>query len=452
MRVHYIEEDSCTIAYFPRTLRYFVVNETMKDFINAVEEGVSRESIISRLEISGDQYDAFNEKIRVCLGDNDYLVDEYSTKKLFLEKLSLNISNDCNLRCKYCYANGGKYHSSRQIMTQETAHRALEIFFNHFDTIEKVALFGGEPTQNMEVIRYVCEYVYEKNEKTGQKTYLGMVTNGTQVTDELIELINKYDIQVTISFDGTKEAQDVARVFANGEGTAQVVMDNIRKLQQYTSQPASIEVTYHKYHQENQMKVMDIVRSIKQQIGDVDIHIVPMGCNQKEPIKELMLDNLDEFLDAIDEALSEKGEGLSYTFLDCILESLTKKTPSKYICDAAINALSVSTNGDIYPCSVLTDMKDEWGGSIYNENVLDEQQFEYMISRYLKFNKIENEKCSKCFAHTACFACLGMNAITNGSPFELDESLCELNRQMLEKIIIKLNDLQREARRNELLA
>ena len=149
MRVHYIEEDLCTIAYFPRTLRYFVVNEAMKDFINAVEEGWSEESIIAKLEITADQYNVFNEKIRESLGEDDYLIDEYNTKKTFLEKLSLNISNDCNLRCKYCYANGGKYHSSRQIMTQETAHRALEMFFNHFDIIEKVALFGGEPTQNM---------------------------------------------------------------------------------------------------------------------------------------------------------------------------------------------------------------------------------------------------------------------------------------------------------------
>ena len=235
---------------------------------------------------------------------------------------------------------------------------------------------------------------------------------------------------------------DIARVFPNGEGTSDIVLTNIKKLQKYTSQPAGIEVTYHKKHQENNMSILDITKAIKKDIGDVSIHLVPMGCNQNESKNELMLDDLSAFVDAIDEVFSEEGEGLSYTFVDCILEGLTKKTPSKYICDAAIGALSVSAKGDIYPCSVLTDRKDEWGGSVYDEDVLSGKQFEHMMNRYLTFNKIENQRCSQCFAHTVCYACLGMNAITNGNPFELDGQLCELNRKMLEEIIKKLNRIK----------
>lgn len=440
MRVHYIQDEEKVIAYFPRTLRFFNINAKTREFIDALEAGLTKDKIITDLKISDEQYDTFNIKLQECLGTEDYLVDTYkSSYDHTLNNLSLNISNDCNLKCKYCYANGGVYHSPKQLMSIETAQRALDCFYNRFECINKISFFGGEPTQNLPVMSYVCEYVHNRNINKENKTFLGLMTNGTQITQELIELVNKYDIQVTISFDGTKEMQDIARVFPNGEGTSQVVLDNIKELQKYTSQPSAIEVTYHKQHEVNNVGIMDINRYIKENIGNVEIHLVPMGCKHNEPIEELDLENLDTFLDTVDEVLSEEGQGLSYTFVDRIMESLKEKLSSMYICDAAINSLSVTAKGNIYPCAVMVDRQSEWGGSVYDEDIFNSEQFKNMLNRYLEFNKKENAYCSQCFANTVCYGCLGMNAITKGTPFELDEKMCALNKKMLEKIIIKMN-------------
>ncbi len=440
MKVHYIQDGDNVIAYFPRTLRFFNINDKTRQFIDALIAGDTEESIMTNLDISNEQYEQFNIKIQEYLGADDYLIDNYKNNyEHTLNNLSLNISNDCTLKCRYCYANGGVYHSPKQMMSIETAEKALECFYSRFEHINKVTFFGGEPTQNLPVMSFVCEYVQIRNSDRENKTALGLMTNGTQVTKELIDLINKYDIQVTVSFDGTKEMHDIARVFPDGKGSGQVVLDNIKELQKYTSQPTAIEVTYHKQHEANHVGIMDINRYIKENIGDIEIHLVPMGCKHNEKIEDLDLSNLNTFLNTVDEVLSEEGKGLSYTFVDRIMESLQEKRSSLYICDAAINSLSVTASGAIYPCAVMIDKESEWGGSIYDQDVFNSEAFNKMLSRYVSFNKVENTYCSECFANTVCYGCLGMNTITKGNPFELDEKMCELNKKMLEKIVIKMN-------------
>ena len=40
-----------------------------------------------------------------------------------IDRITIHVSNDCNLRCKYCYASGGSYGKARSIMSTETAKK-----------------------------------------------------------------------------------------------------------------------------------------------------------------------------------------------------------------------------------------------------------------------------------------------------------------------------------------
>ena len=61
--------------------------------------------------------------------DGLLLCDEikaYPIKSNEIKALCLHICHDCNLRCRYCFADEGAYHSEREFMSEETAKRAID--------------------------------------------------------------------------------------------------------------------------------------------------------------------------------------------------------------------------------------------------------------------------------------------------------------------------------------
>lgn len=94
----------------------------------------------------------------------------------FLERLVLIVTTECNLRCRYCYADGGSYGMPSQPMSVEVALQTIrwaEAFLNGIGVIQ---FFGGEPSLNPRVIRAACEHL-ERSSFAVRPGY-GIVTNG----------------------------------------------------------------------------------------------------------------------------------------------------------------------------------------------------------------------------------------------------------------------------------
>ena len=67
-------------------------------------------------------------------------------QKDILQKVVINISNNCNLSCSYCYADGGNYGMDSRIMDKHTADNIIQdIRQKNIRQINRLILFGGEP-------------------------------------------------------------------------------------------------------------------------------------------------------------------------------------------------------------------------------------------------------------------------------------------------------------------
>ena len=130
---------------------------------------------------------------------------------------------------------------------------------------------------NMPLIHYICEYIAEKNENKEIKTRIGIVTNGTMIGEDFIQLVNRYQMQVTVSFDGVPLVNDMMRVYENGLGTSEVILKNIRKLKENTDQPSTIEVTYNENHIKNDVHIADIIQYIRSEFGEIPLHKIEMN-------------------------------------------------------------------------------------------------------------------------------------------------------------------------------
>ena len=48
-----------------------------------------------------------------------------------VKALCLHIAHDCNLKCKYCFAEEGEYHGKRELMSLEVGKKAIDFLIRH---------------------------------------------------------------------------------------------------------------------------------------------------------------------------------------------------------------------------------------------------------------------------------------------------------------------------------
>ncbi|MDY4415008.1 radical SAM protein, partial [Selenomonas sp.] len=97
-----------------------------------------------------------------------------------VKSLCLMIAQDCNLRCKYCFGDGGSYGQERAVMTPDVGRQAIDFLIEKSGPRKhcEVDFFGGEPLMNMKTVKAVTEYAHQREKETGKKFKLTLTTNG----------------------------------------------------------------------------------------------------------------------------------------------------------------------------------------------------------------------------------------------------------------------------------
>lgn len=154
---------------------------------------------------------------------------------------TLVVTEQCNLRCKYCYQLGK---NSQHRMPREVAFRAIDFFFEKLDPCEGVILefTGGECSLELDLIRDTIAYFKDQlSRRPGhpwRSSYILMFsTNGTLYHTEKFQRLlweNRGHSYPAITIDGTKRKHDQARIFEDGQGSYDVVEKNVKLwLRQY---------------------------------------------------------------------------------------------------------------------------------------------------------------------------------------------------------------------------
>lgn len=151
-----------------------------------------------------------------------------------LGKITLQVTQGCNLRCKYCiYSENINVHQrshSNKKMTWMTAKAGIDFLWEHSVDSSRVNIgfYGGEPLLEFPLIRRAV--LYAKDIFDGKELSFTITTNGTLLTDEIINFFAKEDVYLVVSLDGPKVIHDRSRVFADGRGSFDVVMKNLYRI------------------------------------------------------------------------------------------------------------------------------------------------------------------------------------------------------------------------------
>lgn len=114
----------------------------------------------------------------------------------------ITLGRDCNFNCKYCLQDGGFSHQKPIIEKPKLSDKLIRFLDDYQYEHTKVMLWGGEPLLYMDSIKFLLE-------RYGKKFDWGMITNGSLLTQEIIDLLDKYNVSLTVSHDG--EATEYTR-------------------------------------------------------------------------------------------------------------------------------------------------------------------------------------------------------------------------------------------------
>lgn len=322
-----------------------------------------------------------------------------------LQALVLNVTNQCNLACTYCYEFGSDKIATPQgkpkYMTLETAKASIDFLLESSGDREvmHVTFFGGETLMNFRLLRDVVAYANDRTAAMGRRITFSLTTNGTLLTDEIIDFLSDNAIGVTVSMDGPAEMQDKRRVYKSGKGSYAVIEPKLRALiARHKTRAISARVTL----TDGVTDVIRIYRHLKDDIGFHEVGFAPVTASDGQDYSlgeggmETVLAGFHALADEwVDHAL--RGEMHGFTNVSETIGELISGTNKSHPCGAGLGLLGVSPSGDLSPCHRFTDADTHTLGTLATG--LDQGKREDFLSRGHVGAKYE---CTTCWARPLC--------------------------------------------------
>lgn len=145
--------------------------------------------------------------------DTDSVIENFLLdfpQKVKFEQLYMIVTDDCNLKCKYCRQTQP---SSANYMSIDDVEYAIEKFSQLSDTLKSIVFYGGEPLMNTEAVFHAIDYANKKFGK-GSVSY-SMITNATLCNEQIAKRLASENVSIIVSVDGNKKMNDCARTTAD---------------------------------------------------------------------------------------------------------------------------------------------------------------------------------------------------------------------------------------------
>lgn len=341
-----------------------------------------------------------------------------------LNRVEFIVTNSCNLKCKYCYADGGSYGCDSHYISPADAGKYIDALINSgYTSIKEIMFFGGEPTLFPETINEICKSItkrYEEGIITSLPTFT-MVTNGTLIDDYVADIIAKYHIVVTISIDGPKGLNDSLRVDYSGAGTYDRVTAGIRLLKERGINIRLIEATYTINHKKLGYSREWVKEYLSSTFDVKDVLIA--DCEDIAFSQGYACDDIEELIGYVLQRADQTTTGR-------LIKGMGSKTKySEYSCEGGFKNLSIIPGGNVYPCHMYL------GRENYQIATLKDGKYEFNEKRYdlLKSGTKHSKVCEKCWAKFYCSMCPAIIALNESS---LDYMCC-VEKEAQKRMVLK---------------
>ncbi|HEY5524047.1 MAG TPA: thioether cross-link-forming SCIFF peptide maturase, partial [Clostridium sp.] len=351
----------------------------------------------------------------------------------YIKAICLNVIHGCNLRCKYCFADEGEYHGHKGVMDFETAKKAIDYVIKRSGPRKniEVDLFGGEPTMIMDTLKEVIKYARDNETKWGKTIRFTMTTNATLLTDEMMDFMDKEMGNIILSLDGRKEVNDNVRIKADGSGSYEDIVPNIKKMISKRTKGKTYFVRG-TFTRENTDFYEDVIAMINEGFREISIEPVVLDPESPLSLREedlpIIFANYDKLYEDMRARRKEGKDEFNFYHFNIDLQGgpcIYKRISG---CGAGFEYVAITPQGDVYPCHQFVGKEEYKLGSIYDDS------FDSELSKKFKEAHIYNKPtCKKCWARFYCSGgCQANNVNFSGDmkiPYEIG---CKMQKKRIE--------------------
>ncbi len=388
--------------------------------------------------------------------DEDYLNEQLDLNEMYKEidslreydkdlfktvYISLHTSVKCNLSCTYCF----KKERDNRNLTFEESKKFIDMLISEFPNAGKFIVDptgSGEPLLNIDLLVQIAEYCKVKSNEINREVLPMLVTNGTLLTKDKVDILQNSGYIFGVSIDGDKKSNDAYRIDYSGNGVYKKVIKNVKNIKHKQYIGAAVTLTD---------KNTDLVKTLKHLIKHFPtISIKPVRSKKgeggmhegnieeiKESYTKLFEFLLKETLQGNLEYIGALLNGDDYFGKFILRAILNQKVLTR--CDAGLGRVSLSTDGKIYVCPGGVDIEELVVGTL--DNGIDSKKVN-------KFWRIltERKHCTNCFARFVCGGeCMINSFYSKKSLDSIDKVMCDLKKH-LHKLSLLFDYLVRDTK------
>ena len=352
--------------------------------------------------------------------------------------LAIFVTTKCNLRCAYCYANGG---DSGKTIDRDTWRVAMDYFFSTFLADSKSADLsihgGGEATVEFSTLKEIVADVLDRACARGLRPSINMGSNGTY-GEEVHRWVMDQNIGVNISLDGPPQAQNLLRPFHGGQPSYDVVERNLKALVA-AGRRVSVRVTV----TDSTLEWMEETIRLASELGVATVHFEPVSLAGRCASAAVGRPDAEQF---------------ATRFLRCFLLGLELDVDATYsglrcfaprhqrFCSACGQNFCVTPDGDITTCFEVLESGDPAASSFFIGKVdpvkgqvsMDQSRIEGLKQRVTE----NMEACRDCFLKEQCAGdCLVRSfRYSTGDLYRPDPYRCRIAELINKQLIVWLSD------------
>ncbi len=418
-----------------------VVDEIVYDLLeeDSLKEKNQLIEIFKEKYLKEDIDEAYEEIQGLIQGELLYSKDLYediamniSKTESYIKALCLNVIHDCNLRCKYCFADEGEYHGTRSVMSVEVGMKAIDFVIEKSGSRKniEVDLFGGEPLMAFDIIKEIVEYAKGQEKIYNKNIRFTMTTNATLLNDEIMKYMDENMGNIVLSIDGRKSVNDKVRTRVDGSGSYDKILPKIEQMVNMRDKSKAYYVRG-TFTRENTDFFYDVKHMADLGFKEISIEPVVLPPEHELSLREEDLPVIFEQYDKLyTDMLERYKNGTEFKFYHFNIDLQGGPCVYKRIsgCGAGHEYIAVTPDGDIYPCHQFVGNEDFLMGDVYNG--MNNKEIEKEFKEAHIYNK---PNCRDCWAKFYCSGgCQANNFNFNGDmniPYEIG---CQMQKKRIE--------------------